>query len=75
MLYGGKSALDLFRKRLKKGSDAVHADKSIMQEYHKGKVGISVVKDVIFDNNNIPQEIRDGITNEEFAAWVRGLGY
>lgn len=75
MLDGGKSSLDQFRKRLKRGDDAVHMDQSIMQEYHKGKVGISVVKDVIFDNNNIPQEIRDGITNEEFAAWVRGLGY
>ena len=75
MLYGGKSALDLFRKRLKKGSDAVHADQSIMQEYHKGKVGISVVKKAVFENNNIPEEIRYLITDREFESWVRGLGY
>lgn len=75
MLDGGKSSLDLFRKRLKKGSDAVHADQSIMQEYHKGKVGISVVKKAVFDNNSIPQEIRDEISTREFEAWVRGLGY
>lgn len=75
MLYGGKNALDQFRKRLRRGEDAVHADQSIMQEYHKGKVGISVVKQVIFDNNSIPEEIREQISNREFAKWVRGLGY
>ena len=69
------SYFDLFRKRLCRGDDKVHTDQKIMQEYHQGKVGISVVKSVVMENNNIPDEIANEISNREFEEWVKGLGY
>lgn len=64
---------DDFLKYLKR--DARDADKKVMMDYRDGAITLGVCRKKIFKNNDVPTEVQDKTSVEEFEEWLKELGW
>jgi len=62
-----------FLKYLKR--DARDADKKVMMDYRDGAITLGACRKRVFMNNDIPLEVQDKTSVEEFEEWLKELGW
>lgn len=56
-------------------TQARQSDKISFHKYKYKQISLSELKNEIIDHNEIPDEVAESITDDDFKKWVRSLGW